>query len=996
MNRIGQAILIATAFGCAASAHAASEHGRSRSVGAAAVDNTAFIGVNNLQMVVSNVGSFAYDPSQHFGKTDGLYFPRGTNRTVIFASGLWVGAMVNGAPRVAISEFSSEFGPGIMDDGTYAPDVGRFHVYTINRGDDAETNPDYAAWPFDDGAPSLTGADGSDSLDADGNRIPLVLGDQSLWAVYNDANQAKHNNGAGSTQPLGIEVRQHTFAYARSGAIGQTIYLTFEIINKGSNLLEDTYLSIWCDPDVGDAFDDLVGCDTTLSLGYAYNEGPDGVYGDAVPAVGFDFLQGPIVPSPGDQAHWLGRTIADHRNLPMSSFNKYVNGTDPQSSTETYNYMKGLEPDGTPLVDPEGDTTFFQLAGDPVSGNGWIDVNSNDRRFMMSSGPFTMTPGDTQQVVVAVLVGQGADHLSSITALRDIDEQVQAVFDLNFAIPFPPPQPKVWAQPLSGSIELIWDHEAEGDIQESEILGQRFVMEGYNVYQGRSITGPWTRIATFDVVNDIGRIYADRFDPTVGAIQRVLVQSGSNSGIENLLTISQDRLTGKSLINHKPYFFAVTAYSYDELNVEEFMAGSNLVGHLTEDLETRLDGIELIPNSVALDLVENADHVSGVSDGSALVRTVDPDALVTGQYRVSFNEDSTWNLDNLTTDTRYLEGQTDKSGAPGYSVVAGLMVQVSDPHAGVKDVGWSGSEEPWVGGVNWGGYYYGGALDAGAYFFGSSILDEAELRTVELRFSPTQTQRGYRYLRNGTPNYGYGGYTTVPLTAWDVTIDPPRQLNVCFVEDAALASNDETWLPPDDDPLGGREYLFILNSDYSDEPDEYYTARNILADGFDFDVLYAWWPAVNEGHSNEELADGQLLTISVFRFNAPDDQFEFSITAAGDEGATNNASLAQVHPVPNPYVHGLNTATGEPISGIKFVNLPASAATVEIYNLVGERIASVEKNDLAASWVLWDVRTLHGLPPASGLYVYRIIVPGVGERVGRVALFTGEERLQQY
>ena len=34
--------------------------------------------------------------------------------------------------------------------------------------------------------------------------------------------------------------------------------------------------------------------------------------------------------------------------LGLASFNKYPNGGGPQDSTETYNYMKGLNGDGSP------------------------------------------------------------------------------------------------------------------------------------------------------------------------------------------------------------------------------------------------------------------------------------------------------------------------------------------------------------------------------------------------------------------------------------------------------------------------------------------------------------------------------------------------------------------------------------------------------------------------------------------------------------------------
>ncbi|MEW5702631.1 MAG: hypothetical protein AB1792_10420 [Candidatus Zixiibacteriota bacterium] len=964
---------------------------------AAAIDNRSYIGVNNLQMLVSNVGTFAYDPTGYFGKTDGLYFPRGTNNTVIFGAGIWIGAKVNAEPRVTLAEASTEFSPGGMDDGTFVPDQGRFRVYKINRGDDAAGNPDYANWPFADGAPALKNSAGGDSLDGSGNRIPLILGDQTLWSVYNDADPGAHTHRAGSTAPLGVEVQQTTFAYGRGGALGNTIYIKFLIINKGSNRLDETYISLWCDADVGDAGDDLVGCDTTLSLGFAYNEGPDQTYGEGVPAVGFDFLQGPMVPAPGDSAYQQGRWIPGYRNLPMTSFNKYVNGTDPTNALETYNYMRGLFPNGDPVVDPEGDTTLFQVPGDPVTGAGWLDVNAGDRRFMMNCGPLVMAPGDTQEVVAAVIVGQSTDALSSITDLRDKDRKAQSVFDLSFNIPFPPPAPTVWFQPLANRVELIWGQEAEGDVQESGVLGQRFVMEGYNVYQGTSIAGPWKKIATFDLEDGITRIYRDEFDAQIGATQRVLVQSGSDNGLRNNLTIPSDYIAGGGLVNHRPYYFAVTAYSYDENSVEEYRVGPNLLGSLSEVLEGRIRGIEIIPNSNALELIDSAQHVEGQSEGLVTVRVLEPTQVTGDDYAVTFNADLSWNLDNLTSGARLLADQTNSSGDYTYPLTEGLMVQVAGPDPGTKDVEWSGGNA-WVTGVNWGGGFFHGGIDAGMNFWSSSIQDPTQLVNVELRFSPTTTQTAYRYLRGASPNYQYAGMGTVPLTAWDVSHDPPRQLNVCFVEQVNLASANNAWLPPDEDPVtGGREYLFIMNSDYAETPDEYYTTRSIYFDADDMDVLYAWWPTVAEGHSNAELADGQVLRFTVARYNKPGDRFTFtapSIEIASGESA--GPSLSNVHPVPNPYFHRTDLESDPNHRMIKFVNIPAGEATLEIYNLAGELIRRVAKDDPVASYVTWDVLTTSGLPPASGLFIWRLTAPGLKARVGKLAIFTEREKLKQF
>lgn len=182
---------------------------------------------------------------------------------------------------------------------------------------------------------------------------PDVMGDQMLWSVYNDANPGLHTNRAGQSAPLGVEVQQATFAFNVPGALGNTIYMRFRIINKGGQGLESMNVSLWSDPDVGGPGDDLEGSDIGRSLGYAYNAtNNDAVYGATPPAVGVDLL-GP------------GRA---------SAFSYYINGRDPQNAGETYNLMRGLNSDGTPVIDPTtGLPSLYYAPGDPVAGTGWLD-----------------------------------------------------------------------------------------------------------------------------------------------------------------------------------------------------------------------------------------------------------------------------------------------------------------------------------------------------------------------------------------------------------------------------------------------------------------------------------------------------------------------------------------------------------------------------------------------------------------------------------------------
>ena len=361
---------------------------------------------NNLDMSVTNHGSFAYDLTTG---NAGLVYPRGSTSTVVFAAGPWVGAMVGGNLRVAVGEYSQEFVPGPMRNGTFLPDQPRFRNFKIFRGN--TTSFDYVNWPVEDGAP------------VDGAGKPALLGDVMTWCVYNDADLAFHTNNAGRTQPLGIEVQQSTFAFNRGGPLGNTIFVKLKFLNRGFDRLDSTYVTLWSDPDLGGSTDDLVGCDTTRNLGYCYNAtNTDQQYGSSPPAVGFDLLRGPIVQ----------RFPGVYDTLGMTSFGKFINGTDPVNAIESYNYMRGLNRDGSPVHvndDTLAPVTTFQVSGDPVAGTGWLDTSPADRRVMLSSGPFTMLPGDSQEVVLAIIVGQGTDRLSSITQLKVSDDFVQAAFD---------------------------------------------------------------------------------------------------------------------------------------------------------------------------------------------------------------------------------------------------------------------------------------------------------------------------------------------------------------------------------------------------------------------------------------------------------------------------------------------------------------------------------------------------------------------------------------
>src|SRR5262249_2092602 len=91
------------------------------------------IDANTLVMRLTNVGAFAYDLADTLA-AHGLLFPKPSTHGVVFASGLWLGATVGGATRMAVSEYLTEFRPGTAAGGIpELPGASALKVYKLLR-----------------------------------------------------------------------------------------------------------------------------------------------------------------------------------------------------------------------------------------------------------------------------------------------------------------------------------------------------------------------------------------------------------------------------------------------------------------------------------------------------------------------------------------------------------------------------------------------------------------------------------------------------------------------------------------------------------------------------------------------------------------------------------------------------------------------------------------------------------------------------------------------
>ena len=302
---------------------------------------------------------------------------------------------------------------------------------------------DWEHWPAAMGAPFYD-RNGNGRFDG-GDEPGLGEADQVIWFAYNDAGSFELYR----SPPISLEVQVTLWAYSPQTAdenfnfaLKHVLFKRYRIIYKGTAQtppdarIDSMFVGQFVDTDIGYFGDDFLGCDTLLQLGYGYNSSTlDKAYrpfGLAPPCVGYSLLQGPFVPSeePGAEGIRDFRRIRGFKNLPLTFFWAKRTGStisDPslgvyEGTIEMYRLLNGKTPqNGRPFLDPQGRPIRFMVPGDPVSRSGWIDgilLPAGARRFLMSTGPFSMALGDTQEVVFAVAVGKGADNLACIPVMK--------------------------------------------------------------------------------------------------------------------------------------------------------------------------------------------------------------------------------------------------------------------------------------------------------------------------------------------------------------------------------------------------------------------------------------------------------------------------------------------------------------------------------------------------------------------------------------------------
>ncbi|MCB0519041.1 MAG: T9SS type A sorting domain-containing protein [Lewinellaceae bacterium] len=283
-------------------------------------------------------------------------------------------------------------------------------------------------------------------VDLNGNGIyepllgeyPDIKGEEAIWWVFNYSQ--------------GIPITMSVLAYGYSSndeVVDNTTFYEMKFTNDGSEKIDSTFIGLWLDPDIGCYTDDYVGCLPEHNLAFAYNQDvQDGevgclcsggvpTYCEEIPVLGIKILKG----ATGGFGEDLGLSRFIYYNYPFTGNPASPLAlTDPNTAIEYYHILNGKWKDGTPLTtggdgyDSVGVETFFAMAGNPANLDDWTmcseNLDSYDPRMVMSSGPFSIGPGEANSFSFALIWLPNQNYpCPDVTPLIDAGDVAQDIFE---------------------------------------------------------------------------------------------------------------------------------------------------------------------------------------------------------------------------------------------------------------------------------------------------------------------------------------------------------------------------------------------------------------------------------------------------------------------------------------------------------------------------------------------------------------------------------------
>jgi hypothetical protein len=843
----------------------------------------------------------------------------------------------------------------------------------------------------------------------------VITADQESYFVMNDqANNAGEGGGNAAgiydyypddddLQGLAIEISSR--GYQWGAAIAEDIiFFVYEIKNMGYKTLDKVVAGYFVDLDVGgypDFADDGVDFDKDNNFVYSWdtdNTSPN--FPGDVGWIGFKYLESPYNDHDGIDNDLDG--LVDE-----SQFNELDDDGDWQATDEEAQQdpndldqlSDDIGADGIPETGDQGEGDGSPTLGEPdfeirdvdesdqlgmtsmmsydynspyYAGNdstGWIALTPGsfsetfpvgDNVFFFGSGYFSLEPGESQPMSIAIIVG--ADSVD----LWKNAEVAQAIYNSGYQSTKAPFTPKVTAVASDGEVTLYWDDIAEKSVD--PLLGLDF--EGYTIYRStdrgatwgnpitdnRGVQVYWEPIAQFDLVDGVlgshpldneGKLATD---PTSSGVHFYM---GDDTGLAH-------SWTDRTVTNGIRYYYAVC--SYDKGSAEQFVAPVECARAIRDpDRITEPNVISVIPNAPPLGYVGadilNLTH-QGNADAVISIEVLDPREITGHQYQISFDDTSVaW------TTFSVLDMDSDQ------------FVVANDPSLEGQEIIFDG-------------------LDV-------TIDDVDAIEVVDSLLVWTVGDCNYRIAAELFPSGGVRYPADYEIQFFDTVVDTSLLINPQPVKFMVWNASE-----------GVQSDFIFYDNDQSNNPDSYVTSNDqILPLIYENSTPKGTWRIIFTAPPDSVVTDtagvpvdtietkidpeaGDVAFIEIAEPLTTEDEITFSTHVASTAGETEANLLDQIKVVPNPYVSAAKWETlppdippghGRGERRIDFIHLPRQC-TIRIYTIYGDLVQTIEhEDDLYDGSESWNLLSKDDMEIAYGIYIYHIESP-IGEKIGKFAI----------
>jgi hypothetical protein len=833
-----------------------------------------------------------------------------------------------------------------------------------------------------------------------GQQIPgEFVSDKDIFFIMDDKyNGIRSGDEVQTGYPIGFDMEVSGYCYSTK-LYEDIVFFNYNLIYRDNisdpsrqyhdGEIDSLYFGFFIDPDLPGrdpegytmdpwAEDDYCYADTerNIFLMYdkdGYDQDDDDINSEGpVSAYAIAYLKSPQNKTTGDEVgltgyHWFTQEDFDAepsgQKMEKIMYAMASNKKDILSSQDQEKYFHGDDPNFDDL-----ELLRDAQENDPIGQR--IDV-----LFLMSSGPFSVAPGDTLPLHFCIVGGK--DNPGALDAegfpinpyevrfedvLYNFDKALE-LYGNSFRGTGPPKRPTLKAVGTEtidenglpviyaedGKVTLYWDDIAEKSV---DLITKQTDFEGYKIYKAYYDPGldyvDWGQ-EVYEINSEGGLGDIVSYEPVFQCDLKNDYQGldpfrnwfylGSNSGITHTFTDTDIK-------NGIRYRYAITAYDryYDDEQFG-FNANETAKGNSPRDINV----IDVIPGVrptgfVPASIDSAFQRISGVGNGSIELELIDDNQIAGHSYILSFDD---------TSNSALLYNVYDEN--EGIYKVTGALNIVSE----------SSGEEP----------------DASPIFDGiglkiinndevealgqgwTTITGDTSTYQIEVtRFFKVANQADYEIRFLGPDaDTSMIGTKTVPFQIWNVSEIPPVKVTpVLSPRTGDFMSGDKVIFNEQIDPLPAR-----LTPTWEIE--------------FDF------------VKDSVELAPsvGDIYKIVFKKSFTSDDQFLFSTYKLSEESITSEM-LKEINVVPNPYVVSSRT---ELYSGssqwnrheVRFTHLPPKC-TITIYTLTGDHVKTIKHDNSSFGEARWDLLTKENLEVSYGIYVYVVKTPEEETFIGKLAV----------